>query len=139
MGTLLKCYRPFFLMLPSSARTIHPTIIFRRKKLGSVTHCFSASFLRSSQPSITEQSFEKSNGERVRNPSSELWLYNTMSKERELFKPKVEVKVGMYVCGVITYILAILDMLASMSTLTFFTDILSIWNLKSLMFVILLT
>ncbi|KAI9118631.1 hypothetical protein K1719_010963 [Acacia pycnantha] len=110
MGTLLKCYRPFFLMLPYPARTIQirtnllsPAGIFRRKKLGSVTRCFSASSLRSSQPSVTEQSFGKSDGERVRNPSPELWLYNTMSKERELFKPKVEGKVGMYVCGVTAY------------------------------------
>ncbi|KAI9115127.1 hypothetical protein K1719_014140 [Acacia pycnantha] len=109
MCTLLKYYR-VFLMLPSPARTIQiktnqlsPTVIFRRKKLGSVTRCFSAIFLRSSQPSVTEQSFGKSNEERVRNPSPELWLYNTMSKERELFKPKVEGKVGMYVYGVTTY------------------------------------
>ncbi|PWA49090.1 Aminoacyl-tRNA synthetase, class 1a, anticodon-binding [Artemisia annua] len=33
----------------------------------------------------------------------ELWLYNTMSREKELFKPKVEGKVGMYVCGVTAY------------------------------------
>lgn len=33
----------------------------------------------------------------------ELWLYNTMSKQKELFKPKVEGKVGMYVCGVTAY------------------------------------
>ncbi|KAI9109014.1 hypothetical protein K1719_019969 [Acacia pycnantha] len=110
MGTLLKCYRPFFLMLPSLARTIHIktnqlslVVIFKRKKLGLVTRCFSASILRSSQPLVTEQSFGKSDGERVRNPSPELWLYNTMSKGRELFKPKVEGKVGMYVCGVTEY------------------------------------
>ncbi|KAL7121737.1 hypothetical protein ACP275_01G002000 [Erythranthe tilingii] len=33
----------------------------------------------------------------------EMWLYNTMSKERELFKPKLEGEVGMYVCGVTAY------------------------------------
>ncbi|KAI3687124.1 hypothetical protein L1987_80815 [Smallanthus sonchifolius] len=32
-----------------------------------------------------------------------LWLYNTMTKEKELFKPKVDGKVGMYVCGVTAY------------------------------------
>lgn len=32
-----------------------------------------------------------------------LWLYNTMSKEKEIFKPKVDGKVGMYVCGVTAY------------------------------------
>ncbi|KAL8244497.1 hypothetical protein R6Q59_010755 [Mikania micrantha] len=33
----------------------------------------------------------------------QLWLYNTMSKQKELFKPKVDGKVGMYVCGVTAY------------------------------------
>lgn len=33
----------------------------------------------------------------------ELWLYNTMSKQKELFKSKVEGQVGMYVCGVTAY------------------------------------
>lgn len=33
----------------------------------------------------------------------ELWLYNTMSKQKEFFKSKVEGKVGMYVCGVTAY------------------------------------
>ncbi|KAE9452216.1 hypothetical protein C3L33_15914, partial [Rhododendron williamsianum] len=41
-------------------------------------------------------SFNKSN-------SSELWLYNTMSKQKEVFRPKVAGKVGMYVCGVTAY------------------------------------
>ncbi|XP_072993857.1 cysteine--tRNA ligase CPS1 homolog, chloroplastic/mitochondrial isoform X1 [Typha latifolia] len=35
--------------------------------------------------------------------SSELCLYNTMSKRKELFRPRVPGKVGMYVCGVTTY------------------------------------
>ncbi|CAE6023030.1 unnamed protein product [Arabidopsis arenosa] len=33
----------------------------------------------------------------------ELWLHNTMSRKKEMFKPKVEGKVGMYVCGVTAY------------------------------------
>ncbi|XP_073158248.1 LOW QUALITY PROTEIN: cysteine--tRNA ligase, chloroplastic/mitochondrial-like [Henckelia pumila] len=33
----------------------------------------------------------------------ELRLFNTMTKRNELFKPKVEGKVGMYVCGVTAY------------------------------------
>lgn len=35
--------------------------------------------------------------------SKQLWLYNTMSKQKELFKPKLAGKVGMYVCGVTAY------------------------------------
>lgn len=30
-------------------------------------------------------------------------LYNTMSKQKEVFKPRIEGKVGMYVCGVTSY------------------------------------
>ncbi|EPS66917.1 hypothetical protein M569_07857, partial [Genlisea aurea] len=33
----------------------------------------------------------------------ELWLHNTMTRRKELFKPKVEGRVGMYVCGVTAY------------------------------------
>ncbi|KAH9625844.1 hypothetical protein KSS87_004851 [Heliosperma pusillum] len=45
------------------------------------------------------------NGENTKEGETkkELWLYNTMSRQRELFKPKLEGKVGMYVCGVTAY------------------------------------
>ncbi|CAK9159509.1 unnamed protein product [Ilex paraguariensis] len=33
----------------------------------------------------------------------EFQVYNTMTKQKEVFKPKVEGKVGMYICGVTTY------------------------------------
>lgn len=33
----------------------------------------------------------------------ELQLYNSMTKEKEVFKPIVEGKVGMYICGVTSY------------------------------------
>lgn len=33
----------------------------------------------------------------------ELWLHNTMSRQKELFKPKIDGRVGMYVCGVTAY------------------------------------
>lgn len=35
--------------------------------------------------------------------NQQLWLHNTMSKQKELFIPKVPRKVGMYVCGVTAY------------------------------------
>ncbi|KAL3644667.1 hypothetical protein CASFOL_009847 [Castilleja foliolosa] len=35
--------------------------------------------------------------------SPEFQLYNTMTKQKEVFKPRVEGKVGMYVCGVTSY------------------------------------
>ncbi|KAF7817269.1 cysteine--tRNA ligase, chloroplastic/mitochondrial isoform X1 [Senna tora] len=110
MGTLLKCYRPFFSVFPFPPRMIqlrsNPSAhaaIFRRKKLPSLTHCFSVSSLRSSHPSVAEPSFDKSDCESIKSPSPELWLYNTMTRRKEVFKPKVEGKVGMYVCGVTAY------------------------------------
>lgn len=47
----------------------------------------------------------KTNGDKPESASSstQLWLYNTMSKKKELFEAKVENKVGMYVCGVTAY------------------------------------
>ncbi|OAY66958.1 Cysteine--tRNA ligase, chloroplastic/mitochondrial, partial [Ananas comosus] len=36
-------------------------------------------------------------------PSTELHLYNTMTKQKELFRARVPGKVGMYVCGVTPY------------------------------------
>ncbi|CAI9092665.1 OLC1v1027975C1 [Oldenlandia corymbosa var. corymbosa] len=35
--------------------------------------------------------------------AKELWLFNTMSRQKELFQPKLPGKVGMYVCGVTAY------------------------------------
>ena len=113
MATLLKSYRPFYSLLPFSTRTIQPrtnhsahaTIFRRKKQLSSFTRCFGVSSLRSSQPSTTasEKNFRESDGGRVKSQSLELCLYNTMSKGKELFRPKVEGKVGMYVCGVTAY------------------------------------
>ena len=34
---------------------------------------------------------------------SEMFVYNTLSRKKEAFKPLVEGKVGMYVCGVTVY------------------------------------
>ena len=36
-------------------------------------------------------------------PSSELRLYNSLSREKEVFEPLVEGHVGMYVCGPTVY------------------------------------
>ncbi|XP_057434446.1 cysteine--tRNA ligase, chloroplastic/mitochondrial isoform X1 [Lotus japonicus] len=90
MGTLslLKCYRPF-----SSMVLPHSAAIFRRNNLPS----FRA--VASSPPLTAEKNFD---GESFHS-KPEVWLHNTMSKRKELFKPKVESKVGMYVCGVTAY------------------------------------
>ncbi|KAF3580510.1 hypothetical protein DY000_02029983 [Brassica cretica] len=52
--------------------------------------------------SFTPHSSSKNNGDST--PSAkDLWLHNTMSRKKELFKPKVGGQVGMYVCGVTAY------------------------------------
>ncbi|PKA56578.1 cysteinyl-tRNA synthetase [Apostasia shenzhenica] len=38
-----------------------------------------------------------------REATAEFYLYNTLTKRKELFRPRVEGKVGMYVCGVTAY------------------------------------
>ncbi|KHN07057.1 Cysteine--tRNA ligase [Glycine soja] len=94
--SLLKCYRPFFSMLfPHSAPPRPHASIFRRKNFPS----FCAT---SSPPPLTaEKGCGKFDSEGLALP--EVWLHNTMSKTKELFKPKVDSKVGMYVCGVTAY------------------------------------
>lgn len=110
MGTLLKCYKPLFLIpprspIPNSVRTsrlvTHRFFTFCRP----IVRCLGSS--PSSRPSVSETIRSKSDdpnpSESPRSSSSELWLHNTMSRKKEEFKPKVEGKVGMYVCGVTAY------------------------------------
>ncbi|KAL6208370.1 hypothetical protein ACLB2K_019320 [Fragaria x ananassa] len=84
MGTLLKCYRPFFSLHLGTHRFTNPK---RRIRCLSATTTSTNSFAAKSEIPA----------------SSELWLHNTMSRKKELFKPKVEGRVGMYVCGVTAY------------------------------------
>ncbi|WJX41730.1 cysteine--tRNA ligase [Trifolium repens] len=104
MGTLtlslLKFYSPFSSTLFSnSARAVFPcAAVFRKKKL----HSFRA-VSSSSQPLAAEKNCNDGENFRSKSSSPEIWLHNTMSKKKELFKPKVESKVGMYVCGVTAY------------------------------------
>ena len=109
MGTLLKCYKPLFSIrfssFPNSLRTLQlRTHHFNNpKRRNLIRRCFSS--LSPSQQLTNGKTFDKTDGnQQPANPSSsELWLHNTMSKKKEVFKPKVEGKVGMYVCGVTTY------------------------------------
>jgi cysteinyl-tRNA synthetase len=98
--TLLKFYSPFSSTLFShSARAVFPcAAVFRKKKL----HSFRA-VSSSSQPLAAEKNCNDGENFRSKSSSPEIWLHNTMSKKKELFKPKVESKVGMYVCGVTAY------------------------------------
>ncbi|MBA0812811.1 hypothetical protein Gohar_026747 [Gossypium harknessii] len=109
MGTLLKCYKPLFSIrfssFPNSLRSVQlRTHSFSNpKRRNPIRRCFS-SLSPSSQPLINGTTLDKMDGNRQPgSPSSELWLHNTMSKKKELFRPKVEGKVGMYVCGVTAY------------------------------------
>ncbi|MBA0870785.1 hypothetical protein Goshw_017177 [Gossypium schwendimanii] len=109
MGTLLKGYKPLFSIrfssFPNSLRSVQlRTHSFNNpKRRNPIRRCFS-SLIPSSQPLINGTTLDKMDGNRQPgSPSSELWLHNTMSKKKELFRPKVEGKVGMYVCGVTAY------------------------------------
>lgn len=53
--------------------------------------------------SSSSSSSHATNGGDSISGGKELWLHNTMSRKKEPFKPKVEGKVGMYVCGVTAY------------------------------------
>ncbi|KAB2009020.1 hypothetical protein ES319_D10G139400v1 [Gossypium barbadense] len=109
MGTLLKFYKPLFSIrfssFPNSLRSVQlRTHSFNNpKRRNPIRRCFS-SLSPSSQPLINGTTLDKMDGnQQPGSPSSELWLHNTMSKKKELFMPKVEGKVGMYVCGVTAY------------------------------------
>lgn len=105
MATLLKCYKPLFSIqfsqFPNSTRPIQ----FRALRLAILKpniRCLSSS--SSPVASMGEIISSKPEGAKSEGPrSSELWLYNTMSRKKEIFKPKVDGKVGMYVCGVTAY------------------------------------
>ncbi|CAN6826445.1 unnamed protein product [Brassica oleracea] len=89
---LFKSCRPFTpIGLPSRLRIQFP---LRPGKLTQPRRSFTP-LSSSSHPSTN-------NGDS--SPSAkDLWLHNTMSRKKELFKPKVEGQVGMYVCGVTAY------------------------------------
>ncbi|KAK6162086.1 hypothetical protein DH2020_001927 [Rehmannia glutinosa] len=112
MATLLKWYKP---LLPRLSLFYRKT--FTSKPLHSKTNLrvrsFSAINCGSKSPPCTtcsESNLSNSlaiDGDNFGNSSremkKELWLYNTMSRQKELFKPKIEGRVGMYVCGVTAY------------------------------------
>ncbi|CAH9076044.1 unnamed protein product [Cuscuta epithymum] len=110
-ATLLKCCRPLIPVLDSQK-----LIPLRRIKLFSaagrgrfvpfltrtrfMVRCFSSSSGHTFSIDNSNTCGGK-NGDQLM--SHQLWLYNTMTKEKEMFKPKVPGNVGMYVCGVTAY------------------------------------
>ncbi|KAF5938368.1 hypothetical protein HYC85_022627 [Camellia sinensis] len=97
MSTLFKCYKPLIPILTSlisrSQRLIH--INHHKISINRVKHCNNGTTKVCCFSSLENRNNVQS--------SSELWLYNTMSKEKQVLKPKVAGKVGMYVCGVTAY------------------------------------
>ncbi|KAI3442175.1 uncharacterized protein J3R85_001496 [Psidium guajava] len=111
MGSLLKLCKPFFLTrfssLPNSPanthlRTHHCRALVRLKKRHGI---FCSSSLSSSRPLASREVSGEHGGDGADGPApaAELWLFNTMSRKKEAFRPKEEGKVGMYVCGVTAY------------------------------------
>ncbi|EEF46928.1 cysteinyl-tRNA synthetase, putative [Ricinus communis] len=102
MVSVVKWYKPLTSVrlsppLHSLLRSI-PTHRVPTRKRATFFRLFNS--LSSSRPLIDD----KLNGvDGTLTPSTELYLYNTMSRNKDLFKPKVEGKVGMYVCGVTAY------------------------------------
>ncbi|KAK4802079.1 hypothetical protein SAY86_000282 [Trapa natans] len=114
MGSLLRCcylYRPLFfspVVFPS-----HTSLrLLRHSSVAPLGHkkVPRAPFLRfCHSPPISSHKMVQSAAVEGSGPlpplplKKELWLYNTMSRKKELFRPKVDGRVGMYVCGVTAY------------------------------------
>ncbi|CAN8247582.1 unnamed protein product [Cochlearia groenlandica] len=99
---LFKLCKPFtpirFPYMPRSQFTSRIKTQFTQSRRCH-TSLSSSSSSSSSHPSINTVT----NGGDSISGVKELWLHNTISRKKELFKPKVEGKVGMYVCGVTAY------------------------------------
>ncbi|KAK6927535.1 Cysteinyl-tRNA synthetase, class Ia, DALR [Dillenia turbinata] len=103
MQTLLRCSRPLTLIpFRCSPITRFQKSPFHLKPFKNINvHKLNFRLLNTL---TTEASSSSSSPKSLReSETKEIWLYNTMSRERELFKPKVVGKVGMYVCGVTAY------------------------------------
>ncbi|KAI3887800.1 hypothetical protein MKX03_018647 [Papaver bracteatum] len=118
MAALLKCYKPVlslnsipvfgskkrialqnYLCRYTSERSFSEKLLFRKKKNNSfIFHRCVSSLSPPNQASISSNNSPKQDV-----PKSDLWIYNTMTRQKELFKPKVPGQVGMYVCGVTSY------------------------------------
>ncbi|XP_044463647.1 cysteine--tRNA ligase, chloroplastic/mitochondrial isoform X2 [Mangifera indica] len=105
MGSLLlnlKCCKPLtsvrFSLLPCANSFQQFQLRPFKSSKPRLFRCFC-----SSQPVIDAKNFAKTNADKPAAASSQLLLYNTMTRQKDLFKPKVEGKVGMYVCGITAY------------------------------------
>ncbi|XP_073276385.1 cysteine--tRNA ligase, chloroplastic/mitochondrial isoform X1 [Primulina huaijiensis] len=103
MASLLKYCKPLLplgLRRGFASKSIHSKINFhsRFRFFLPISCCNARHSLTTSSGEISRDS-EKDNDLLLK----ELRLFNTMTKRNELFKPKVEGKVGMYVCGITAY------------------------------------
>ncbi|KAI6681417.1 hypothetical protein NL676_035298 [Syzygium grande] len=117
MGSLLKLCKPFFLTRlsslprsPATAAAAHLGTRHRRalagprNRRGSI--CSSSPCPSRPREYSSERGEDGADGVPAPAPApaaAELRLFNTMSRKKEAFRPRVEGKVGMYVCGVTAY------------------------------------
>lgn len=106
--TFLKCYKPFLPFQLSSKRIISGGMFVKNPVLVRSFHfkvrfrCFCSTTTVRNSHSGSKPLIDES-GNTKESAKGQLWLYNTMSRQKELFKPQVPGKVGMYVCGVTAY------------------------------------
>ncbi|KAL0722057.1 hypothetical protein Bca4012_036656 [Brassica carinata] len=98
---LFKSCRPFTPSFPRSHFTspLRIQLPLRPGRLTQPRRSFTPLSSSSSHPSTNPTT---NNGDSIPGVK-ELWLHNTMSRKKEVFKPKVDGQVGMYVCGVTAY------------------------------------
>ncbi|KAG7031810.1 Cysteine--tRNA ligase, chloroplastic/mitochondrial, partial [Cucurbita argyrosperma subsp. argyrosperma] len=101
MASLLKLYDPL-MVTRFSPISVSQAILLRRTRrhfrfpFFKSARCFSTSLGLSQHP-VNEENHKEIGGVPRQCASSELWLHNTMSRKKELFKTKVEGKVAMRV------------------------------------------
>ncbi|XP_068669698.1 cysteine--tRNA ligase, chloroplastic/mitochondrial isoform X1 [Aristolochia californica] len=105
MGTLLRValFPPHF---HGVAAAIRQKIRLPSLRSGTTKRFRISSFSSNSSHSGTTLSLNNTsdtNGKSVQSSKCELQLFNTMSKQKEVFRPKSPGKVGMYVCGITAY------------------------------------
>ncbi|XP_018632467.1 cysteine--tRNA ligase, chloroplastic/mitochondrial isoform X2 [Nicotiana tomentosiformis] len=107
MATLLKFYKPLFpsLISPLPVRFHNCKTLIAAARNRPRIRCLSTMGNSKGKVNIKESNGDAVDGDGTETQlqKQQLWLHNTMSKQRELFIPKVPGKVGMYVCGVTAY------------------------------------
>ncbi|CAI9784939.1 unnamed protein product [Fraxinus pennsylvanica] len=105
MATLLKCYKPLIPLIHRQTfkvKLLSSRTNFRFCTLSSINCSNNSLPLTSNRERIITIN-DDDDGNDIPMKKKDLWLYNTMSRLKELFKPKVAAKVGMYMYGVTTY------------------------------------